>query len=66
MSKLLSVKVKAFTGEVARHHVVLVEEDTHAVFVFDSVAKTFTSCHSLSDRTKRRLVRLAYGSVVSK
>ena len=52
--KVIVVRAKAFSGEGVRHHTVLVDEQ--AVFVWDSVARHFTSCHALSQRAIKRIV----------
>lgn len=55
--KTLTVTCKAFSGEGARKHKVMVSGDT--VRVWDSVAGHYTTCHSLSAATQKRIVKLA-------
>lgn len=53
----LTVKAKAFSGEGARTHRVLVNDKT--VRVYDPVAGHYTVCHSLSASAQRRIIKLA-------
>lgn len=62
--KVIVVRAKAFSGEGVKHNTVLVEGQ--AVYVWDSVARHFTSCHALSQRAMKRIVRLASGPEANK
>jgi len=53
MSKMISIRAKAFSGEGIRTHDALVEADG-TVLVWDSVAGYYTSCHALSASAIRR------------
>lgn len=58
MSKEITVKAKAFTGEGVRAHRVVVEQDG-TVRVFDSVAGHYTTCHALAPSAIKRIQKLA-------
>ena len=61
--RYLRMRVKAFSSEGVKKNLLLVEADTveglevtrGIIRVWDSVAKTFTSCHSLSQRAMNRI-----------
>ena len=61
--RYLRRRVKAFSSEGVKKNLLLVEADTveglevtrGLIRVWDSVAKTFTSCHSLSQRAMNRI-----------
>ena len=63
MDRYLRMRVKAFSFEGVKQNLILVEADTveglevtrGIIRVWDSVAKTFTSCHSLSQRAINRI-----------
>ena len=63
MDRYLRMRVKAFSFEGVKQNLILVEADTveglevtrGIIRVWDSVAKTFTTCHSLSKRTVTRI-----------
>lgn len=58
MSKTLTVRAKAFSGEGVRTNRCTVDADG-TVRVYDSVAGYYTTCHSLTSATIRRIRRLA-------
>ena len=58
MSKQITIRAKAFSGEGVRTHDALVESDG-TVLVWDSVAGYFTSCHSLSTSAIRRARKIS-------
>jgi len=53
----ITARVKAFEGEGARNHALNVVDGE--VRVYDSVAGHYTTCHSISPRAQKRIVRLA-------
>ena len=55
--KLVTVTVKAFGGRIGTHTCSVDADGT--VRVWDSVARYYTTCHSLSERTMNRLRKLA-------
>lgn len=52
-------RVKAFECEGVRKNLILVNTISPTVHVWDDVAQHYTVCHSLSERTQRRLRREA-------
>jgi hypothetical protein len=54
MEKTMTIRCKAFDGEGVRTNRVMVDDDG-TVRVYDSVAGYYTTCHSLSERTMRRI-----------
>ena len=55
--KLVTVTCKAFGGRIGTHTCSVDADGT--VRVWDSVARYYTTCHSLSNRTMQRLRKLA-------
>ena len=54
-----AAKVKAFSSERgAREHRISIDP-TGTVRVWDAVARHYTTCHSMSDRTQARLREMA-------
>lgn len=56
--KTITAKAKAFSTESARQYRFMVDADG-TVRVWDDVAGYYTTCHIISERVRRRLVRLA-------
>lgn len=56
-TKIINARVKAFAGEGVRNH--RIEISCHHIFVWDSVAGHYTSCHCISHATHRRLAKIA-------
>jgi hypothetical protein len=52
-TKTMTIRAKAFAGEGVRSHKVQIDGDT--IRVWDSVAKHYTTCHSLSQSAIRRI-----------
>lgn len=57
MTKTITIRAKAFSGEGVRTHQVQVDGST--VRVWDSVAGHYTLCHSLSKAAQRRAIKAA-------
>lgn len=55
--KEIKARVKAFSREGVRNNRILVANDD--VLVWDSIAGHFTNVNALSDKTKRRLRKIA-------
>ena len=55
--KIVTIRAKAFTSEGVRTHRVMVEDGS--VYVWDSVAGHYTSCHVLSASAIRRAITAA-------
>ena len=63
--RYLSMRLKAFSGEGVRDNLILVEADKldgpevqrGCVLVWDAVAGSYTSCHSLTARAVARIRR---------
>lgn len=61
--RFITIRCKSFTGEGVRTHRIMVDADRvegrdvtrGTVRVWDDVAGHFTTCHSLSDATIRRI-----------
>jgi hypothetical protein len=58
----LTIRCKAFSGDAVRENKVLVEPGRNgSVFVWDSVAGHYTSCHILTIRTQAKIRSQAIG-----
>jgi hypothetical protein len=57
MSKIITIRAKAFTNEGVRENKVMVDGDT--ISVWDSVAGHYTTCHSLSKSAISRARKMA-------
>ncbi len=57
-TKTVTVKCKAFSGGRIAAHRCMVDADG-TVRVYDDVAGYYTTCHSLSEATQRRIRKLA-------
>lgn len=60
MSKVITIRCKAFSTESARAYKIDVTENKE-FRVFDDIAGHYTRNHALSDAAKRRAWRLTYG-----
>jgi hypothetical protein len=58
----LTARCRAFAGSPAREHKIMVDS-AGVVRVYDSVAGYYTTCHSLSARTQRRIRSLATSTI---
>ena len=63
MSKIVKARVKDAFGSSRLNGSKITQQtfliDEGGVLIWDDVSKTFTSCHSLSDRVLQRVKRLA-------
>jgi len=55
---IITARVRAYSGDSVREHSIMVGAD-ETVRVWDPAAGHYTTCHILSPRTQRRLVRRA-------
>lgn len=58
MDKIVTARAKAFSSQPAKTYKFSVDEKG-TVRVWDSVAKHFTTCHSLSHKAEARIRKLA-------
>jgi hypothetical protein len=56
--KIVTMRVRAFAGEGAKSHDLLVEPDG-SVLVWDTVGAHYTRCHSLTSSAQKRAIKLA-------
>ena len=59
-SRVYTARMQPFsTGPIGQYRYIL---DGDRILVWDAVAGHYTACHALSDRTTRRLIKLAQES----